>query len=294
MDNNVMVVAGMHRSGTSLITHWLHACGLQVGDDLLEGGKGNIEGHFEDREFLKLHEHILGGQGADIDGLLLENEVSPSAGDRARMQALVKSKNATFTQWGWKEPRTCLFLDTYDELLPDAKYFVVQRDYKAVIGSLIQRDFSYQDERHLARGWLAGKIWTHFQRRKRFEKHCRRSAETYLRTWVMYNRMILATLERLPEQRYLVVSYATLKSRSEEVFTFLSSGWKFKLQYQSFSTIYKNSLISRSVSFLPFIQDQTLLAEANQLSEQFTWHLRRSGERLAALAAGRGGPTLAH
>ena len=53
------MVVGMHRSGTSLITNWLYRCGLQIGEHLLEPGEGNVEGHFEDVEFLKIHEEIL-------------------------------------------------------------------------------------------------------------------------------------------------------------------------------------------------------------------------------------------
>ena len=45
----------MHRSGTSLISNWLHHCGLQLGEHLLEAGNGNEEGHFEDVEFLRMH-----------------------------------------------------------------------------------------------------------------------------------------------------------------------------------------------------------------------------------------------
>lgn len=280
MDNNVLVVAGMHRSGTSLITHWLHDCGLQVGEDLLQGGSGNVEGHFEDLEFLKIHEAILTGQGADFAGLHLDGAVAPSVYDKAKMKAVIDVKNDTYTQWGWKEPRTCLFLETYDDLLPEAKYFVVQRDYQAVIGSLINRDFGYTEQRYLARGWLARQVWTRWSRPRRFERHCRQHTERYLRAWVLYNRMILAALGRLPENRYLVVSYNTLKSQSEEVFQFLSSRWHFKLHYKKFSTIFKHGLISKSVGIQPYIGDQALLDEANQLSERFAAYLRRSGERL--------------
>ena len=51
----------MHRSGTSLITNWLSRCGLEIGERLAAGNAGNVEGHFEDVEFLKLHEEILRG-----------------------------------------------------------------------------------------------------------------------------------------------------------------------------------------------------------------------------------------
>jgi len=41
-----LVILGMHRSGTSLITQWLKNCGLSVGDSLHGADVGNAEGHF--------------------------------------------------------------------------------------------------------------------------------------------------------------------------------------------------------------------------------------------------------
>jgi len=38
--NRVLVIIGMHRSMTSLLTQWLDKCGLQVGDDLHGAGIG--------------------------------------------------------------------------------------------------------------------------------------------------------------------------------------------------------------------------------------------------------------
>ena len=49
--NKVLVILGMHRSGTSLVANWLHDCGLHVGDRLLEGTFANEKGYFEDLIF---------------------------------------------------------------------------------------------------------------------------------------------------------------------------------------------------------------------------------------------------
>ena len=49
----------MGRSGTSVITQWINKCGLSVGEELLGSAIGNVEGHFEDMDFLLIHEEIL-------------------------------------------------------------------------------------------------------------------------------------------------------------------------------------------------------------------------------------------
>ena len=59
MASKVVVIVGMHRSGTSLITQWLQRCGLFIGDSLEGPGVGNVQGHFEDIDFLQLHQELL-------------------------------------------------------------------------------------------------------------------------------------------------------------------------------------------------------------------------------------------
>ncbi|HVX29275.1 MAG TPA: hypothetical protein VHA53_02260, partial [Nitrolancea sp.] len=64
-ESKVLVVAGMHRSGTSLTANWLAQCGLDVGQDLLAGLPDNPTGHFEDRSFVYLHIDMLADNGSD-------------------------------------------------------------------------------------------------------------------------------------------------------------------------------------------------------------------------------------
>ena len=76
MQNKTLIIAGMHRSGTSLITHWLNECGLQLGDDFLGAGLGNVDGHYEDLEFLKLHEEILEANNLPATGLMEDYDIN--------------------------------------------------------------------------------------------------------------------------------------------------------------------------------------------------------------------------
>lgn len=280
MENQVLVITGMHRSGTSLVTHWLHACGLQVGERLLQGGNGNVEGHFEDLDFLELHQEILGSHGADCAGLRHSATLAPAAPDLARMRAMIAARNTSHAQWGWKEPRTCLLLDTYSELLPEAHYLVLYRDYEAVVGSLVMRDFSYTEDRYLARNWLRRQIWTRLQRPRRLRRHCKKNGADYLRAWINYNNSILKSLAALPRQQQLVLSGGMLQSRSSEVHHFLSAHWGFKLRYKKFSDIFKNNLISKKVDWMAHLRNDALLEEASHVGERFQAYLQKSAELL--------------
>src|SRR6056297_3530815 len=134
--DKVLVIVGMHRSMTSLVTQWLNACGLHVGDDLYGAGIGNVMGHFEDYDFIHLHEYILKineSHWRDTSGKTLQFD--DYSKEKSRM--LIKMKSNLHEQWGWKDPRTCLFLDHWDSLLPEGKYLIVYRPFADVVDSLL-------------------------------------------------------------------------------------------------------------------------------------------------------------
>jgi len=283
MDNDVLVIAGMHRSGTSLITHWLRDCGMQVGERLVGAGTGNVEGHFEDEDFYHLHQQILVDKGVHPDGLHPPEATAPSARRQGQMRSLIDARNSSFPQWGWKEPRTCLFLETYSALLPRAKYLVLLRDYQEVVHSLLKRDFALLDSRYEAKSWARRMAWKCFYRSMRLARHRRKHKERYLKAWVVYNRAILRTLDTLPKHRYLVVSYRSMQHQCAEVFSFLSSHWAFKLRYKKFATVYRSELMSHKADVASLTDDSDLLAEARHVADSLRRYLHCSEQRLAAM-----------
>src|SRR5579862_8116620 len=62
-------VAGMSRSGTSMVTRLLHECGLYLGpeSDLLAPSPDNPEGYWEHREFLAINTDLLNHLQGDWD-----------------------------------------------------------------------------------------------------------------------------------------------------------------------------------------------------------------------------------
>lgn len=264
----------MHRSGTSLITNWLQHCGLEIGENLLEAGTGNVEGHFEDVEFLKMHEEILTSNDFPATGYVYDREIEVSVYQLEKLKSVIRVKNRRFKQWGWKEPRTCLFLDLYRELLPGSKYLVIMRDYPSVVNSMLKRDFASLEEKYLIRKPFQRMIWLYFRRSKRRNKFYTENAESYLKVWVEYNEHILNTLKDLPAEDYMVVNYTLLEKFDKQIFSFLTKSWNFALKYFSFKDVYDKSLISTPVNIDPYIHNAALLAKAKATEKEFEKYMK--------------------
>lgn len=273
MQSKTLMVVGMHRSGTSLISNWLYRCGLQLGEHLLEAGNGNVEGHFEDVEFLKMHEEILTSNDFPATGYVYDKVIDISAYQLEKLKSVIKVKNQRYKQWGWKEPRTCLFLDLYRELLPNSKYLVIVRDHAAVVNSLLKRDFAFYEEKYLRRRYLQRLVWVYFRRNKISRKFYKAHAEDYLKVYVEYNQHILNTLKDLPTDDYIVINYSLLEKSDKEVFSYLTNKWHFKLHYHAFKEVYKKNLLSKVFNVDDYINDKELIDRAKTIADELRKHI---------------------
>src|SRR5580693_2716209 len=133
-----LVVTGMHRSGTSLLAGFAAHGGIDMGCELVAAGKGNRRGHFEDLELVRFHESALVARGAEA------LRPPPAAVERwsreeERTARALLARRTAKRLWGWKDPRTTLFLPLWDRLLPDAFYLLVYRHPVEVALSLLRR-----------------------------------------------------------------------------------------------------------------------------------------------------------
>lgn len=165
----------MHRSGTSLVASVLQQAGLDIGHEDFGPGLGQPRGHFEDHDFYYLHEAMLAASGRSCFTAdeAAAGEVAPDFEERAR--ALVAAR-ADRPFWGWKEPRTCLFLELWERLLPQAGFLFLYRHPVDVALSLWRRNIDLE---------------------------LRREPGLAFRAWALYNRRILAFRDRHPERCFL-------------------------------------------------------------------------------------------
>ena len=140
-------IAGMHRSGTSLITHLLHTCGLDLGQeqDIITPRAKEPRAYWENVLFVRLNEQILKEMGASWDKPPREF-VLPSLANLKLAAAQLVSQFDGCPSWGWKDPRNSLTLRFWLDLFPDLRVVVPLRNPLEAADSLRRRnDFPIQD-----------------------------------------------------------------------------------------------------------------------------------------------------
>jgi hypothetical protein len=138
------MVLGMHRSGTSAVTRVINLLGVPLGraDDIYSA-KDNPSGHWESRELCDLDNmilHIFGGFDFAMPPM-------PRSWLQSRRAAELRTvMRATFNnvyqgeRWLWKDPRLCLTLPLWRQVLDDFCVVFVVRNAGPVMRSLHRRE----------------------------------------------------------------------------------------------------------------------------------------------------------
>ena len=151
----------MHRSGTSLTASLLQSVGVDIGKNLVGAADGNIKGHFENIDFVEFHKEVLRSHKLDEQGFTLKSEIPVAESLIEKAQNIIR-QNSQIPVWGWKDPRTTLFLDFWIKLLPNANFIFVYRSPWEVVDSLYRRG---TDEILLSKPQLALLAWIHYNRK---------------------------------------------------------------------------------------------------------------------------------
>lgn len=149
-----LVLAGMHRSGTSLLASVALRAGIDIGSSLMPGGRGNRRGHFEDLDFYRFHERFL--ERREVSAFAVPDgwRPDPDPVEDEEARALASTDRPL---WGFKDPRATLFLDFWEERLPSPLYLFVYRHPVEVALSLLRRGLELeiqQDPRVAFRAWM--------------------------------------------------------------------------------------------------------------------------------------------
>jgi hypothetical protein len=140
-----VLLLGMHRSGTSVATRLLVKLGLEPppDDDLMEADSDNALGYWESKRLTKLNDDILAVLGASWYAPPSLSEISsrlPELQDRSG-EAETVARALLHDGWVWKDPRLCLTLPFWDDLLGrQHPLLVVHRDPRDIVDSLVRRD----------------------------------------------------------------------------------------------------------------------------------------------------------
>lgn len=113
----IVIVIGMHRSGTSAISGILHMHGIIMGEEknfIPAPQPENPRGFFENYRFRLLNDGILEGGGYTIKSW--ETNIPSfevTLRQKLKMLWFLRSYSHRYGNWGWKDPRTCLTLQSW-------------------------------------------------------------------------------------------------------------------------------------------------------------------------------------
>lgn len=144
----LIVVIGMHRSGTSAITRGLELLGVGLGTNLHPAASDNPKGFWEDSECLEINEELLSYFGSAYDQLGgdWDTSIADSEISRIKLKAsqLISRKLEENTIWGFKDPRTSRFLPFWKEVFMsvgcDVSYVIALRNPVSIVDSLRKRN----------------------------------------------------------------------------------------------------------------------------------------------------------
>ncbi|MGL6140155.1 MAG: sulfotransferase, partial [Planktothrix sp.] len=190
-EQTVFIITGMHRSGTSLAASILQSAGVHIGRRLMEATEFNAKGYFENPDFFEFHLDAFRSLGVNIDGWTLQENLQIDEPLIDRAKQLIE-QNALSSVWGWKEPRTTLFLEFWAKLLPEAKFLLIYRSPWEVADSLYRRG----DEIFQTQPELAIKYWQHYNQKilDFYNQEQHRCLLTNLKTIVQYQTAYIDTI----------------------------------------------------------------------------------------------------
>ena len=154
----------MHRSGTSVATRILNLLGIYLGPEehLIGSRPDNPSGFWECQPIVDLNVEILerlGGNWHELPSFPAGWETAPELADLRQKARTLVARYFAADNWGWKDPRTCLTLEFWKQLLPPMQYVICLRSPVEVAESLTKRDgFSTEKSTRLWQSYTGAAI----------------------------------------------------------------------------------------------------------------------------------------
>lgn len=158
--SRAIVVLGMHRNGTSVLTRGLKTLGVYIGDNFLEARPDNPTGYWEDKKIVDINERVLKvfGLGWESIVLIKDHQWQEPALRSLHIEAVshLQSDFLSHPLWGFKDPRTILVLPFWHSIIQsqgvDDCYIIAIRNPLSVASSLRLRQNMDALKSHLL--WL--------------------------------------------------------------------------------------------------------------------------------------------
>lgn len=187
----IYVVLGMHKSGTTLISRILHESNIDMGefDKSISYDKGN---QYERHITKQINKTMLGcGNTHSLDVIHTMDSSSFNRDDiDTKIREFVCGMESSHTDWGFKDPRTCLTYSKWQQHLPVHKVIYV---YRPPI-----------------------EVWHHFRKYIPAYKIIERRIQEFkaLRAWYVHNNQLLKFIKE-SKRDHLIVNFSMfMKSTS--------------------------------------------------------------------------------
>jgi hypothetical protein len=192
-----ILVAGMHRSGTSALTRTFNMLGAELPKELLPGSRGNELGHWEPAKIVELHDEMLRSAGSSWDcvfGVKPDWFTSPAARHyRGSIEDFVQEQFATTALFVIKDPRICLFVPLWVEALSavnvEPVFALPFRHPLEVASSILRRQSHFEPDG----SWPPGRgslLWL------RYVLDAERATRGYPRSFVQFDDLFFQNWQR--------------------------------------------------------------------------------------------------
>jgi GT2 family glycosyltransferase len=147
-NNRLIVVLGMHRSGTSAITRALQVLGVSLGDSFLPPKGDNLKGFWEDADINALNIEMLSAIDSDWHHLTPIEPINVEAlrkkGYFLRAVEMLRQKVDDSPTFAFKDPRVAKLLPFWKEVFShcqyNVSYVIAVRHPLSVVKSLAKRN----------------------------------------------------------------------------------------------------------------------------------------------------------
>ena len=226
--SQILCISGMHRSGTSLVASWLNRCGLTISDgQLLQPSKNNPKGYYEDSDFVDLHSSAIRLANPNSKGwnITPKHTLKFSTAHLSMAKILIDNRNMKYEVWGWKDPRTVVFLEHWKEMLPELKVLLIWRPCAQVVSSLIQRN-----------------------KRVRYDGNKINLPES-IALWRFYGNKICEYREKYPTDT-LLFSCFDFVNHAENILKIINQKYAIKLAYHPIENIFDQKSFHSRATFI--------------------------------------------
>lgn len=214
----IYILAGMHRSGTSMFARYMHESGICMGNDFYRDETANKYGHFEDLDFLNLQRQELSSAFNGEDYLIFKPfRLSDQFIEKSKALFEKRIQEHGQNDWGWKDPRTTVFIKHWQKNAHEIRYIFLVRKPEAVINSLCK---------------LLKTKWSFTEKTK------------YLNTYIYYNRQILNFAQNHEQHKFAILSFEKLIAEPENELQKLSKRIGFQFDPELFKKQFDGKIIS--------------------------------------------------